>query len=316
MKEALQSGLERIGRVRTRFSVGRRFARAVHSQRAPAQRWTLTRRLMFGVALAAVAFALARYSCRAVDLSGRAPGTATIDALEGRLRDGRARIARLPQMRTALAPVMRNTVGPAGRSPGNDWRAVADLASRTAVTLRVLEPVSEQAAPRKGRGNGAQRVLRVEGRADFVSLQAFLQGLSTLPVLVVPAAVSIKREPDALSFAATLQVFDALPAQPVPATYVRAASGAASGDRRRSSNDPFGVAGAGAQGRASTARLAGLVLDGRRSLALFEGGGLPPSVVGPGETLGTERVIEIDARGVTLASRDGARRAELPEDER
>lgn len=316
MKEALLSGLERIGRVPAGFSADQRFARAVASLRAPAQRWNLTRRLMACVALAAFAFALAAYACRALDLNGRATSTAAIDALEQRLREGRARIARLPQMRRSFDSGRQASAESIGRTSGREWRAVADLASRTDVTLRTLEPAPEAVMPTSGRGKAAQRALRMDGRADFVSLHAFLQGLSTLPMLVVPAALSVKRESDALSFATTLDVFDALPAHPAPTTYGQAASGAAVGDQRRSSIDPFGIARASAQGGASTARLAGFVLDELHSLALFEGGGVPAAVVEPGQTLGAERVVQIDVHGVTLAGRDGARRAVLPEDAR
>lgn len=316
MKAAWLSALARVGRVRAAVSVDQRFARAAVSLCAPALRWNLARRLMACVALATLAFALAAYACRTLDLGGRATSTAAIDALEQRLRDGRARVAQLPQLRRSFDSGRQAPTDSTGRTAGREWRTVADLASRTGVTLRTLEPAPEAAMPTSGRGKASQRALRLDGRADFISLHAFLQGLSTLPMLVVPTAVSVKRESDALSFAATLDIFDALPARVASASYGRAASGAALGDKQRPSIDPFGVARVDAQGRASTARLAGFMLDGSHSLALFEGGGVPAAVVEPGQTLGAERVVRIDLHGVTLASRDGARRALLPEDAR
>ncbi len=280
--------------------------------RATAQRWSVKRRLMACTALAAVAFALASFACRALD-AGRATGATAIDALERQLREGRARLARMPVLQAAS---LAHAVVPSNRSAGGEVPALAELAAKTGVTLRLLEPAS-QASPARDGGDRAGRALRIDGRSDFAGLYAFLEGLSALPAWVVPQTLTIKREQGALAFAGTLSVFDVSPARP-RAHYARAAPRVGTdGGERQPPADPFGVAQADSASDLAGAHLVGFVQDGERSLALIEGAsGTQAAVVGPGQSLGAERVVGIDSRGVTLASRHGVRRISLQDDRR
>ncbi len=314
MKRALLCALAGIRRVCVRLPAARRSTRWGGLLCAPAQRRSVKRRLMVCTALAAVAFTLASFACRTFD-AGRATGAAAIDALERQLREGRARLARMPELREAS---LAQAGVPSNRSAGGELPALAELAAKTGVTLRLLEPASQAGPARDGgnRAGRAGRALRIEGRLDFAGLYGFLQGLPALPVLAVPQTLSIKREAGALALAGTLSVFDVSPARP-RGQYARAASAGTGGGKRQPLADPFGVAQADSVSALAGARLVGFVQDGRRSLALLQGAsGTQAAVVGPGQSLGAERVVGIDSRGVTLASRQGARRISLQDDHR
>jgi len=311
MKRALLCALAGIRRRCMRLPAARPSTRRGGLLRAPAQRWSVPRRLMACTALAAVAFALASFACRTLD-GGRATGAAAIDALERQLREGRARLARRPDLQAAS---LTHAGVPPNRSAGGELPALAELAAKTGVTLRMLEPAS-QAGSAGGGGDRAGRALRVDGRSDFAGLYAFLEGLSALPVWVVPQTLTIKREQGALAFAGTLSVFDVSPARP-RAQYARAASVGTGGGKRQPPADPFRVAQADSVSGLAGARLVGFVQDGQRSLALLEGAsGTQAAVVGPGQSLGAEQVLGIDSRGVTLESRHGVRRISLQDDDR
>lgn len=308
MKRALLCALAGIRRRCMRLPAARPSTRRGGLLRAPAQRWSVTRRLMACTALAAVAFALASFACRTLD-GGRATGAAAIDALERQLREGRARLARMPDLQAAS---LTHAGVPPNRSAGGELPALAELAAKTGVTLRMLEPASQAGSA----GGGGDRALRVDGRSDFAGLYAFLEGLSALPVWVVPQTLTIKREQGALAFAGTLSVFDVSSARP-RAQYARAASVGTGGGKRQPPADPFRVAQADSVSGLAGARLVGFVQDGQRSLALLEGAsGTQAAVVGPGQSLGAEQVLGIDSRGVTLESRHGVRRISLQDDDR
>ncbi len=315
MNEALRlRGVGRIRRLLARPRTGLRLAGAVASLRSPLQKWSVRRRLMACVAIAAGAFVLITSIWRAFDVGGRATSAAAIAALEQRLRESRTKLEQLPRLREDA----RARMGPAptaDRSPGGDWRAITGLAARTGVTLRALGPASAPAASASARNaKSAARALRIDGRADFAGLYGFFRALSALPMLVVPEAVSVTREADALAFAATLNVFDALPTAPASFTYAQAAPDGAADDKARALADPFAIGKTGRQPDLSAARLVGLVHDGARSLALFEGAsGAQTTVAVPGQMLGTERIVHIGGFGVTLASQGGTRRIALPE---
>ena len=318
MKRALLGIFGRIGRTMARPPSRRAWRGAVASLRAPVQKWNGSRRLMAYVALAAGAFVVVSAGWRALRDGSPGAGAASIEALERRLLESRARLARLPQMRAAAskqAEPMR-----ADPTIGGERYVVADLAAlaaRSGVTLRALEPASmaESAHPRNS--GQKSRALRIAGRGQFAGFYAFVQGLSTLPALVVPEAVSVKRESGALAFSATLHVFEGAPARRAPPAAAQAAAGPARGERGRSAADPFRVDMAARQGDASVSRLVGLVQDVSRSLAVFEGAsGAQAMLVAPGQALGAERVVRIDTGGVLLASRAGERRIALQESER
>jgi hypothetical protein len=263
---------------------------------------------MLCTAIASVTFMLVAYGWRVIDAGDRAAREAAVEALERRLRESRDKLSRLPQLREA-ARMQPASAGTAMRSSGGDWQAVAALASRTGVTLRALAPASAVAA-RAGSGAAAARAWHVEGRAEFSGLYAFLTGLSTLPMLVVPDSVDIKQDKGALVLGATLEVFD------MPAVQVASAADALE-EAGHVLTNPFGEGPAEALASASVGRLAGIVRDGRRALALFEpASGQQAVALAQGQTLGAERLIGIDAAGVTLASRAGTRRVSFEEDAR
>ncbi|WP_206950900.1 hypothetical protein [Trinickia acidisoli] len=276
---------------------------------------------MVCVAVAAGAFTLATYIWRALDAGARAAGATAVAVLEQRLRESRAKLARLPQLREGFR-AHSVPPGAAARSIGSGWHAIADLAARSGVTLHMLEPATAPAASRTRAGKPAGQGLRVEGQADFAGLYAFLSGLATLPTLVVPETVDIKRDKGALVLGTTLAVLDVPPVQAVPTIGIdsgarTSAHDATSGKAARLLADPFGRGETDSQAAVSVGRLVGVVRDGRRALALFEAAsGLQAIAAAPGQTLGADRIVHIDAAGVTLASRGGTRRVALLEDTR
>ena len=318
MRRALLGRFGRIGRTMARPPIGRAWRGAVASLRAPAQKWSGSRRLMAYVALAAGAFVLVTAAWRALRDGSPAASAASIEALERRLLESRAKLARLPQMRAAVS--RQPEAVRADSMIGGDRQIVADLAAlaaRTGVTLRALEPASVADSAHLRSSSLKPRALRITGRTQFAGFYAFLQGLSALSAQVVPETVSVKRESGALSFAATLHVFGGISARRAQPAAVKAAASPAGGESGRSPADPFGVDMAARQADAYVSRLVGLFRDASRSLAVFEGaGGAQARLVAPGQALGAERVVRIDAGGVLLASRTGKRRIALQEGER
>ena len=312
--------LRRLRRALLRRPIALQLDRARRTPRSP-QKWTARQRLMVCTAVASGAFALVTYVWRVLDAASRATQAAAVEALEQRLRESRAKLARLPQLRQS-APTQPASSPAAVRSASDDLRAVADLAARTGVTLHALVPASAATATAtaaRGRKRGAaHQVLRVDGQADFAGLYAFLGGLSTLPMLVVPEVLEIKSEKGALTLGATLDLFDRPIARAASANDVEPiAAAAAVAQARRPLADPFAASTSGADAGASAGRLVGVVRDGRRALALFEpASGLQAVAVVPGQSLGRDRLVAIDADGVTLANAGTTRRVRLAEGER
>lgn len=300
-------GSGRSRRAYKRRAAVRRLVRAISRLRSPPRTWTLKRRLMTCVALAAAAFALATSAWRVHDTRKRTERAADMQSLERRVHESRIKLARLPALREA-AGAARVSAGAAARPAGGEWQAVADLAARTGVKVLVLEPGARTAARRGRQGETVERALRLEGRTDFSGLYAFVHGLSALPVLVVPRALDIKREPEGLAFEATLNVLDRLAAQPTLMAAVEVGPPL---------SDPFRVGATFSSLDASAVRLVGLVHGGRHALALFEhASGVQTALATPGQALGPEKIVRIDAFGVTLSGRRGVRRLSWPEGDR
>ncbi|MGN6651937.1 hypothetical protein, partial [Trinickia sp.] len=298
------------------------FDRGVRTPRSAPQKWTAARRFMVCTALASGAFALVTYTWRVLDAGSRATDAAAVEVLELRLRESRTKVASLPQLRDTVraqpAPGRMAT-----RPASGDWHAVADLASRAGVTLHALSPASAATGARGRNEKAARNTLRIDGRGDFAGLHAFLDGLSTLPMLVVPEALEVKPENGALALSATLDVFDLSPARAASVAEARAftagvaAADAAVAQAAGRMADPFEDGAAGADAGASVGRLVGVVRDGRSALALFEpASGLRIVTAVQGQALGQERVVAIDAAGVTLASAGATRRVMFAEGER
>lgn len=303
-------GSRRSRRAYKRRAAVRRLVRAMSRFRSPPRTWTLKRRLMTCVALAACAFALVTSAWRVRDAHNRDERAAEVQSLERRIHESRGRLARLPRLREA-AGAARASANPVARQAGGEWQAVADLAARTGVKVLSLEPGARTAAGTSRHGERGERALRLAGRTDFSGLYAFLHGLSALPVLHVPRALDIKREAEGLAFEATLHVLDRLPTLPT------LAAGADDVDAGRPPSDPFHVGAASSSPEATAARLVGLVHGGRQALALFEhASGVQTALAIPGQTLGPEKIVRIDPFGVTLSGLGGARRLSWPEDGR
>jgi hypothetical protein len=189
---------------------------------------------------------------------------------------------REPRVLADAAPVL--SAGP--------WHAISSLADRSGMTLRSLQP-----GARSGDGDEAARLVRIEACANFAAFFSFLQGLSTLPSLVIPLKMSVERGSEGLAIDATLQVFDALPAAPEGAEV----SSPPPDDSPGWFADPFATLDSAHSLGAGPLRLLGLMHDEARGLALIE---TPAgtAVYMHGQTVGAERIVSVDASGVTLAS--------------
>lgn len=270
---------------------------------APAQIGGIARRMALAAASAAAAFALAMHGSHAFGVGSADAERAALDELEQRVSDARATLARLPGAREE-AGHGRTFADAARHAPAEHWQAISEVAARSGVTLRALEP-----APAIGEGAQAARSVRIAAQANFAGLVSFLQALPTLPALVVPAGMLVKRDASGLAIDATLRVFDALPPAP---HLIEDASIAAADDGKTWFADPFDVAGLTATDAAGGLRLLGFLREGGRGLALFdtEQGVTARSA---GQAVGTERIVRIDARGVLLAGRAGTRLLTLTE---
>ncbi len=186
-----------------------------------------------------------------------------------------------------------------GRDPA--WQ-LAVAAHDHGLHLRRLAP-----APAEGGGGKAGEVSAVQfdvaGDGRLASIAAWIRSLARLPIGVVPLRVDIRRRDVGASFSVRVAV------SPVPSV--------SQADRERedgaapAASDPL-LAGAaeadfGGHEIAVPPRLAGIVGDARRGLALFDTG-VGPWCATVGEQVGTERVERIDGGGVWLGAADGRRR--------
>lgn len=264
----------------------------------PLHAWSRRRRAAVAAAIAVVAASTALVACMEGDPLGVREAAATLNGAKGRLLNAQRSVAGLPALRREVAS---NRAGEAAVAPGmapdpgghaaDDIRRLSQLAATTGVGLLSLEPGAAG-----GDGDGRFRSMKLAAQGDFVRLRAFLRGLSTLPELVTPTALTLSRSGDSLSLVATLQAFDALPAVPVEPG--GAAGDEASEPERARETDPFASRSTGAVGPA-TLRLAGMLRDSRRVVALVE---TPDGTlaVQPGQALAGGRVVRIAPPEVVL----------------
>ncbi|MFP6557721.1 hypothetical protein WJ542_05185 [Paraburkholderia sp. B3] len=163
---------------------------------------------------------------------------------------------------------------------------MSGLASRSGLSLQSLEP-----AAAGGAGLATFRTLKLVARGGFAELHGFLAGLGAAPGFAVPVDIAIRRASgEGLSIAATLQVFDRLPA-------LLLADGVAGNDGP--TFDPFSdrFAARTSEGR----RLAGIMLDRKAIVALIE---TPEGTqaVTAGQSFGNGRVERIAPSHVVLSS--------------
>ncbi|WP_310631319.1 hypothetical protein [Paraburkholderia sp.] len=274
----------------------------------PLHAWTRRRRALVSATLALFAALLSGAACFFTDAGGAEAARDALAQSEAQLADARRTLARLPALRRE-AEGWPHGVGAERTSQTNthadDIHGVSQLAAQAGLVLIALEP----AAPGGAKAQ-AFRATKLAAQGGFAQLRAFLEGLAEWPELAVPADIVVKRSGGVLAIAATLHVFDGL-----PAVAIEPAEDAEPGDAAR---DPFasrfaltaggaaapGVAGGpGAQGDRAL-RLAGMLTERGRVLALVETaeGTL---AVQPGASLAGGRVTGVGAERVVL-SVDGA----------
>jgi Tfp pilus assembly protein PilO len=279
--------------------------------RLPLAAWSLRRRWLVALLIAALVFGLGAHGWIVADLGGAEASRAALAASIQRLADARRSLAQLPALRRAATA--NPVVSPAASwSSADDVRVVSELAAANSVTLFALEPGAAS-----GEGVERMRPLQLTAHTDFVHLMAFLHGLSDLPVLIVPVDVTVKQGAASLSVSATLRVFSALrPASSTDAAHVfDDASLDADDDEDIVFFDPFAqpqMRAAGELPDVSQLRLVGVLRDRTHGLALLD---TPDgaTTVASGQQLGAERVTRLDALGITLARGDTTRTLALAE---
>lgn len=266
----------------------------------PLHAWSRRRRAAVAGAIATVACALAALACIAADFAGAEAADAALAAVRLELADARRAQSELPALRRAAA----STVKSGSSDTADQIRIVSELAAATGISLVSLEPGAPGA--QAGKGDESFRLLKLSAQGDFMQLRSFVRGLAHAPALILPTELAIKRSGSKLLLAATLSVFDALPSQP----------DAASGNGGASKpSDPFTFNRTDGTETVDGLRLAGLMHDRNRSLALIE---TPQGTdaVEPGGRIDGERVLRIGAQQVTLSAGGTTRVLRWTEDRR
>ncbi|KVC64070.1 pilus assembly protein [Burkholderia ubonensis] len=253
--------------------------------------------LAFGVVLAGGVHLSA-----AADWGGLARSRASLDAARARAAEAERALAQAAVHRAAPAKTDDGRGEPA--APG--WPALmldlAELAASSGLRVVSFEP---QAEP--GARQDVRRTVRIAADGGFPALRRMVGALATLPVLVVPTAISAERAGRAARVGLSLDVFPAMPG-----------GRAAYGDRpiavASQDADPFGIGDEPGTGDTLPSRLAGVMRDARTGLALFDDGAGAITVVAAGETVGAMRVVRVEADAVTLATRNGPRRMGLDDE--
>ncbi|CAG9199834.1 conserved hypothetical protein [Paraburkholderia sabiae] len=294
----------RFGRPAARERVGHAL---VERLRVPLEAWSVQRRWLVASCFAVAAFALGANAWLATDMSGVQSSREALSAAQRKLSEAEAAVAHLPALRKAASIVHM----PANWTSADDIRVISQLASRNEMTLLSIEP-----GVVTGSGLDAMRPLRVTALADFDHAADFFEALASLPVLVVPDEVTLKRQGESLAVNATLHSFAAIhPVQDVARRSLRNDPDAFDPDEEIVFYDPFQPASVASalEEDSSPMRLVGLLADRMRGLALIETGE-GGTTLEPGQQWGDERVANVDARALTLAKRDGsAHSLTLPE---
>jgi Tfp pilus assembly protein PilO len=260
--------------------------------RLPPETWSGQRRLLVALSIAAAVYWVGATGWISADPLGVAGSRVSLKEAQHRLAAAQHDTARLPALRRAAADSPANETMPS--NVADDLRMVSQLASRNGIALLTLEPATAE-----GEGMDVMRPIRLTAHADFVPLTTFLRALPTLPTLVVPADLTVKRTGDKLAVSATLRVFNGLPA-------ASAIQGADPGQTAGRLPDPFAPPAREEVSGDPSLRVVGLLRNDMRSVALLE---TPDGaiVAGRGQRIGAERVTRIDARGITLANGSATR---------
>lgn len=182
-----------------------------------------------------------------------------------------------------------------GREPPLDpgWQ-LAVGAHDSGLRIRRLGPAQQAGAEVAA---GGVRHYDIAGDGRFGAIAAWVRSLAALPMAVVPVDIEVRRQGDGASFSARLTVSPPEPGAPdvVPGPVVMAGLGL--------TDTEFG-ADFGGREPAAMPRVAGIVRDARRGLALFDAeAGAWSALVG--ERVGAERITRIDGGGVWLGLDDG-----------
>ncbi|OJA77621.1 pilus assembly protein [Burkholderia ubonensis] len=238
----------------------------------------------------------------AADWSGLARSRASLDAARARAAEAERALAQAAMHRAAPAKTDDGRGEPA--APG--WPALmlelAELAASSGLRVVSFEP-----QPEPGARQDVRRTVRIVADGGFPALRRMVGALATLPVLVVPTAISAERAGRAARVGLSLDVFPAMPG-----------GRAAYGDRpiavASQDADPFGIGDEPGTGDTLPSRLAGVMRDARTGLALFDDGAGAITAVAAGEAVGAMRVVRVEADAVTLATRSGPRRMGLDDE--
>jgi Tfp pilus assembly protein PilO len=232
----------------------------VERLRVSLEAWSARRRCVVAMSIAVAVFALGANAWIAADMSGAQTSSEALSVAQRKLSEAQAAVARQPALRRAT-PVARV---PVGWTSADDVRVISQLAVRSDVTLLKIEPGAVE-----GSGLDAMRPLHVTAQADFDHTVDFLEDLSSLPVLVVPDELTLKRQGATLSMSATLYSFNTV--HPVPnavRSSVRNDPDAFDPDEEIVFYDPFQPP----TFAPASVRLVGLLADRMRGLALIETG--------------------------------------------
>ncbi|KWB80044.1 pilus assembly protein [Burkholderia ubonensis] len=244
----------------------------------------------------------------AADWSGLARSRASLDAARARAAEAERALAQAAMHRAAPARTDDGRGEPA--APG--WPALmlelAELAASSGLRVVSFEPQPEPDARQDVR-----RTVRIVADGGFPALRRMVGALATLPVLVVPTAISAERAERAGRAGRAARVglsLDVFPAMPGGRTaYDDRPIAVASQDA-----DPFGIGDEPGTGDTLPSRLAGVMRDARTGLALFDDGAGAITAVAAGEAVGAMRVVRVEADAVTLATRNGPRRMGLDDE--
>lgn len=249
--------------------------------------WSVRRRRAVAAAIAAISALSAGAVCVEADMAGVRAARTQLDDAGRRLAAAQRAVDRLPSLRRAASGVSQ---GVRESTAADDVRRMSELTSTSGLALVTLEPSAQG-----GAGAETFRPMKFVAQGGFAQLRTFLGGLATQPGLVVPADLSIRRNGDGLSIAATLQVFDGLP--PIqPDAPDSARDGAASDPAFDPASDPF--ASSAADG---ALRLVGVLHGGAGIVALVESAS-GTEAVRAGQMVAGARVERVLPSRVVLAS--------------
>ncbi|WP_322106172.1 hypothetical protein [Paraburkholderia sp. J41] len=253
--------------------------------------WSARRRLLVAMAIGVIAATAASAACLAGDPLGVGAARSALAAARQQHADAHRALSRLPALRAELARSAFHA--PHAGNAADDIRRVSQLAAEAGLALQMLEPDASGGSKAE-----AFRSMKLGAQGGFASLRSLLEALAREPSLTAPSELAIRRNGETLAISATLRFFDSLPpaSAAVPASEMAAPAFAA----RRAPQDPFAPALAASASQAQW-RLAGLLTDRRRAVALLE---TPDGVVAAqaGDAIAGGRVTSVDARRVVIAA--------------